>query len=56
MKVCFGLINEKKWIDKEIIKRASTEANELTSIFVTILKNTKSRIKYYSKVIQISKF
>lgn len=34
------LINEKK-----IIKRASTEANELTSIFVTILKNTKSRIK-----------
>ena len=39
------LINEKKWIDKEIVKRASTEANELTSIFVTILKNTKSRIK-----------
>lgn len=38
------IIKEKKWIKSEIIEEAWKEANELTSIFVAILKNTKSRI------------
>jgi four helix bundle protein len=38
------IIKEKEWIDNEIVDLVWKEANELTSIFVTILKNTKSRI------------
>jgi four helix bundle protein len=38
------IIQEKKWINNEIVDLAWKEANELTSIFVAILKNTKARI------------
>ena len=38
------IIQEKKWIDKSIAEEALKEANELTSIFVAILKNTKTRM------------
>lgn len=38
------IIQEKKWINNEIVDMALKEANELTSIFVAILKNTKTRI------------
>ncbi len=38
------LIKEKKWIEDIRIDKALVEANELTSIFVTILKKTKLRI------------
>lgn len=38
------IIQEKKWINDTIASEALKEANELTSIFVTILKNTKLRM------------
>ena len=38
------IIQEKQWIDKSIADEALKEANELTSLFVAILKNTKSRM------------
>jgi len=38
------IIQEKKWINDTIASDALKEANELTSIFVTILKNTKLRM------------
>lgn len=38
------IIKEKNWIKSEVIEKAWNEANELTSIFVTILKNTKRRV------------
>lgn len=43
------IINEKKWIDSNIVEAALKEANELTAIFVTILKNTKARINNTKK-------
>ena len=39
------IIDEKKWISNPLLEGLCIEANELTSIFVTILKNTKNRIK-----------
>lgn len=39
------IIAEKKWVEnQELITTALKEANELTAIFVTILKNTKLRM------------
>lgn len=38
------IIQEKGWINKTVVADAVKEANELTSIFVAILKNTKARL------------
>lgn len=38
------IIKEKSWIQNEIVDKAMKEGNELTAIFVTILKNTKLRM------------
>lgn len=38
------IIREKKWISDVVVEAAWKEANELTSIFVAILKNTKNRM------------
>lgn len=38
------IIKEKKWIPDTVVNDAWKEANELTSIFVAILKNTKNRM------------
>ena len=38
------IIIDKQYIEKAIAEEALKEANELTSIFVAILKNTKSRM------------
>ena len=43
------IIAEKKWIENEIVGVALKEANELTAIFVTILKNTKVRMNSAKK-------
>ncbi|ESU28120.1 hypothetical protein FSS13T_06120 [Flavobacterium saliperosum S13] len=37
-------IKEKKWINDVTVDSALKEANELTAIFVAILKNTKLRM------------
>lgn len=38
------IIKEKKWINDVTVDSALKEANELTAIFVAILKNTKLRM------------
>ncbi len=35
------LINEKKWLDEEIIRSIWKEGNELTAIFVSSVKTAK---------------
>lgn len=50
------IIQEKEWVDKIIIDTALKEANELTSIFVAILKNTKARLNKKYSTTPISNF
>ena len=38
------IIEEMNWKNNDELKRLLKEANELTAIFVTIIKNTKNRI------------
>jgi len=44
------IIKYRKWTDIEIIDILVNEANELTSIFVTISKKTKSKINTEGKI------
>lgn len=39
------IIQEMNWLESELVNKLWKEADELTAIFVTILKNTKARMK-----------
>lgn len=43
------IIGYRKWIESDIIDPLVKEANELTSIFVTIIKKTKTKINNEGK-------
>lgn len=38
------IIQEKGWLNEAVVAQAVKEANELTAIFVAVIKNTKARL------------
>lgn len=44
------IIQEMNWLESDLVNKLWKEADELTAIFVTILKNTKARMKDEDKL------